>query len=185
LTSFKRESILKIDPDWALSVDPSDSILALEERTVDNDQVISTLNNLIETCKDGQNGFKEAAENVKSPELKEFFNKVSLERSQFVGDLQQQVHILGGDPEKAGSAAGSLHRAWINIKGTLMGKDDETILNEAERGEDSAVKAYEDALKQGLPANLNAILESQYRSVKQVHDRVKQMRDAKSARSGR
>ena len=152
---------------------------------MDNDRVISHLNNLIETCRDGQQGFKEAAENAKSPELKEFFNKVSLERSQFVGDLQQQIHLLGGDPENAGSTAGALHRAWINIKGTLTGRDDESILNEAERGEDSAVKAYEETLKEGLPANINAIVESQYRSVKQVHDRVKQMRDAKSATSGR
>lgn len=152
---------------------------------MENDRAISTLNDLIETCRDGQNGFKEAADNAKSPELKEFFNRVSLERSQFVGDLQQQIHILGGDPEKAGSAAGALHRAWMNIKGTLTGKDDEAILNEVERGEDSAVKAYEDALKKGLPANLNAIVESQYRSIKQAHDRVKQMRDAKSARTGR
>ncbi|HSE96805.1 MAG TPA: PA2169 family four-helix-bundle protein [Blastocatellia bacterium] len=152
---------------------------------MDNDRVISCLNDLIETCRDGQEGFKEAAENSKSPELKEFFNRVSLERSQFVGDLQQQIHLLGGDPDNSGSTAGALHRAWIDIKGSLTGRDDESILNEVERGEDSAVKAYQDALKEGLPANINAIVESQYRQVKQVHDRVKKMRDAKSASSGR
>ncbi len=32
--------------------------------TPDNDEVISTLNGLIETCKDGQDGFKVAAEGV-------------------------------------------------------------------------------------------------------------------------
>ena len=152
---------------------------------MDNDRVISCLNDLIETCRDGQEGFKEAAENSKSPELKEFFNRVSLERSQFVGDLQQQIHLLGGDPDNSGSTAGALHRAWIDIKGSLTGRDDESILNEVERGEDSAVKAYQDALKEGLPANINAIVESQYRQVKQAHDRVKKMRDAKSASSGR
>ena len=29
-----------------------------------SEEVISTLNNLIETCRDGQNGFKTAAEGV-------------------------------------------------------------------------------------------------------------------------
>jgi len=152
---------------------------------MDNDRVISRLNDLIETCRDGQQGFKEASENAKSPELKELFNRVGLERSQFVGELQQQIHLLGGDPENSGSTAGALHRAWIDIKGTLTGRDDESILNEVERGEDSAVEAYEDALKEGLPANISAIVETQFRSIKQVHDRVRQMRDAKSARSGR
>ncbi len=33
-------------------------------------EVISTINNLIETLKDGQEGFKQAIEGVKSPQLK-------------------------------------------------------------------------------------------------------------------
>ena len=153
---------------------------------MDNDKVVSTLNNLIETCRDGQNGFKEAAENVKSPELKTFFNQVVLERSQFVGELQQEVQRLGGDPENTGSTAAAIHRAWIDIKGSLTGRDDQSILNECERGEDSAVEAYRDVLAdENVPSNIVSIVERQFRNIKQVHDRVKQMRDSRSATSSR
>lgn len=152
---------------------------------MDNDKTIGILNELIETCRDGQEGFKEAAENAKSPDLKTFFNERGLERARCVTGLQQQVRALGGDPEETGSTAGVLHRAWINVKGSFTGKDDEAILNEAERGEDSAVKAFEEALKEGLPSNLRTIVELEYRTVKNAHDRVKQMRDAKSATAGR
>jgi uncharacterized protein (TIGR02284 family) len=152
---------------------------------MDNDKVINLLNDLIATCRDGQEGFKEAADNATSPELKNFFRDVSRERTRCVGELQLQVRTLGGDPEKSGSTAGALHRVWIDIKGTLTGKDDGSILSEAERGEDSAVKAYEDALKQVLPANVRSIVEMQFREIKLVHDRVKQMRDAKSATAAR
>ena len=150
---------------------------------MDNKKVISTLNDLIETCRDGQNGFQEAAENVKSPELKNFFNKAALDRAQFVGELQLEVRTLGGDPEKRGSTTAAIHRAWIDIKGTMTGKDDHSILNECERGEDSAVDAYKNALKLGLPTNILPTVERQFQSIKQVHDRVKQMRDSKSAAS--
>jgi uncharacterized protein (TIGR02284 family) len=153
---------------------------------VDNDNVISTLNNLIETCRDGQNGFKEASENVESPELKKFFNEIVLERSQFAGELQQEVQRLGGDPENTGSAAGAIHRAWMDIKGSLTGRDDHSILNECESGEDSALNAYRDALKdENLPRNIRSIVERQFNSVQQVHNRVKQLRDSRSATSGR
>lgn len=153
---------------------------------MDNDKTISCLNNLIETCRDGQNGFKEAAENVKNPELKSFFNQISLDRARLVGELQQEVHRLGGDPENTGSTAAALHRAWIDIKGTLTGKNDESILSECERGEDSAVEAYQEALKDmNLPNDIRTLVERQFRSVKQTHDRVKQWRDAKGATSGR
>lgn len=152
---------------------------------MDNDKIISCLNNLIETCRDGQNGFKEAAENVKSPELKTFFNQVSLERAQLVGELQQEVQRLGGDPENTGSTAGAIHRVWMDIKGSFTGRDDQSILNECERGEDSAVEAYNDALKdENLPSNLRSTIERQLTSVRQVHDRVKSLRDSRSATSG-
>jgi uncharacterized protein (TIGR02284 family) len=152
---------------------------------MDNDKTIGILNDLIETCRDGQEGFKEAAENSKSPDLKTFFKEKSQERARCVSELQQQVRALGGDPEQAGSTAGALHRAWINVKGTFTGKDDSAILGEAERGEDSAVKNFEEALNMGLPPNVRTVLEREYRTVKNSHDRVKQMRDARSASAGR
>jgi uncharacterized protein (TIGR02284 family) len=108
------------------------------------------------------------------------------ERSQFVGELQQEVQRLGSDPEKTGSTAAAIHRVWMDIKGSLTGRDDQSILNECERGEDSAVEAFRDALKdENLPTNIRSIVERQFRSIQQVHDRVKQMRDSKSATSGR
>ena len=152
---------------------------------MNNDKVISILNDLIEACRDGQTGFREAADYAESPDLKLFFREESLERAQFVGDLQQQALALGGDPEKSGSTSGAVHRAWMTIKGTLTGKDDKSILNEVERGEDSAVEAYVNALRQGLPENLKMIVEKQYLEIKGVHDRVKQMRDARSVSAGR
>ncbi|HST22738.1 MAG TPA: PA2169 family four-helix-bundle protein [Blastocatellia bacterium] len=151
-----------------------------------NDKAISCLNNLIEANRDGQNGFKEAAENVKNSELKSFFNQASLDRARFVGELQQEVRRLGGDPENTGSTSAALHRVWIDLKGTFTGKNDESILSECERGEDSAVDAYKDALKdQNLPNDIRALVEKQFTSVKQAHDQVKQWRDAKGATSGR
>ena len=152
---------------------------------MDSNKAISTLNDLIETCRDGQNGFKEAAENVKSPDLKTFLNQIATERAQFINELQLEVRTLGGDPQKTGSATAAIHRAWIGIKGTLTGKDDHSILNECERGEDSAVEAYKDALKVGLPTKILATVERQFQNIKQVHDRVKQMRDSKAASSKR
>src|SRR5262245_24804235 len=153
---------------------------------MDNKSIANTLNDLIETCRDGQNGFKEAAENVKNPDLKSFFNQVSSERAQLISELEVEVRRLGIQPEKSGSAAGALHRAWMDIKGSLTGKDDHAILRECERGEESAVNAYKDAIKsQNLPPNLLSIVQNQFQLVQRTHDRVKQMRDAKAATPGR
>jgi uncharacterized protein (TIGR02284 family) len=144
---------------------------------MDRNDTTGILNGLIETCRDGQEGFQEAAENIVRSDLKQLFAEAALQRARFLGQLQAEVRALGGDPENTGSVAGALHRAWIDIKGTLSGRDEESILSEAERGEDSAVSAYRDALENELPANLRAIISAQYADVQRTHDVVKQYRN--------
>jgi uncharacterized protein (TIGR02284 family) len=146
--------------------------------TASNDGVISTLNGLIQTCKDGQEGFKEAAEGIERSDLKSLFYEFSQQRAQFAGELQSLVQTLGGDPEDSGSFSGALHRGWINIKSAVTGKDETSILNECERGEDAAKNAYKDALKEPLPGYVLETVQTQYSSVQQAHDRIKALRDA-------
>ncbi len=148
---------------------------------IDNDDVISTLNGLIETCRDGQQGFKEAAEGVGRSDLKTVFYEYSQQRASFVGDLQALVQTLGGDPENSGSITGTLHRSWINLKAAITGKDDTAILDEAERGEDAAKSAYKNALEMKLPSHIQSTIQSQYTSVQEAHDTVKALRDAAKA----
>ncbi len=150
---------------------------------IDNDDAISTLNNLIETCRDGQNGFQTASEGVKNSELKTLFLGYSQQRAQFVGELQTEVRRLGGDPEDSGSVAATLHRGWMNIKSTVTGEDEGAIISECERGEDSAVRNYKDALQQDLPGNIRSIVESQYAQVQEAHDRIRTLEKASGASS--
>lgn len=149
----------------------------------ERDNVISTLNNLIETCKDGQNGFQTASEGVKNSELKTLFLGYSQQRAQFAGELQNEVLRLGSDPEKTGSVAATLHRGWMNIKSTVTGEDEGAIIAECERGEDSAVRNYKDALAQNLPENIRTIVQSQYTQVQEAHDRIRSLERASGANS--
>src|SRR6516162_2834674 len=112
-------------------------------------ETISTINDLIGTLKDGQEGFRQAAEAVADPELKSLFNECSSQRARFVGELQSEAVALGeSKPADTGSTAGALHRSWINLKGAIAKHDDHAILEECERGEDSAVHEYEEALEE-------------------------------------
>jgi len=142
-------------------------------------EIISTINSLIETLKDGQEGFKQAAEAVKDSNLKSLFSEFSLQRAKFAGELQSEVVSLGEpDPEKDSSASGAMHRAWINIKSAVTSGDDHAILAECERGEDSAVTEYKEAMEENISSPVRSIIERQYGAVKQAHDRIKMLRDA-------
>ncbi len=146
-----------------------------------NDDTISTLNNLIETCKDGENGFRTAAEGVKKSELTTLFNTYAQQRARFASELQAEVRRIGGDPEQTGSVAASLHRGWINIKSVVTGEDEAAIIAECERGEDSAVANYQEALKANLPADAQSVVQRQYTDVKAAHDKIRDMKQAGGA----
>jgi uncharacterized protein (TIGR02284 family) len=136
------------------------------------------IDNLIETLKDGQEGFKQAAQSVKDPQLKSVFDEYSRQRARFVSELRSQAQSPEERESKpSGSAAGALHRGWMNLKSALTRADDHAILAECERGEDSAVEEYKKALDNGLSAPVQQILSRQYAQIKEAHDRVKSLRD--------
>ena len=146
---------------------------------VQHKEVISTINGLIETLKDGEKGFKEAADAVKDPQLKSLFQEYSQHRHRFATELQAQAQSLGeSKPEKSSSAAGAMHRAWINLKSAVTSGDDKAILSECERGEDSAVHEFKEAVNDGLTGTLKETVSRQFSEIKSAHDRVKHLRDA-------
>lgn len=151
--------------------------------TESNSDTISTLNGLIQTCRDGQEGFKVAAEGIERSDLKTVFYEFSQQRADFVGVLQELVRTLGGDPENNGSVSAIVHRGWMDIKSLVTGKNEEAILNECERGEDYAKDAYAAALKTNLPANITDILAQQAQAVLGAHNRIKGLRNAESGKA--
>jgi len=148
---------------------------------MDKNDVVNVLENLIETCKDGQKGYQDAAEHAKRPDLKAYFNQQSLERSRFAGELEAELPRLG-EPDKkvTGSASAALHRAWIDTKVSLGGGD-KAILESVEKGEDNAKETYQKAIDGSLPGNLLEIVRRQAASVQKAHDKVKTLRDTTEA----
>lgn len=146
-----------------------------------NDDIIDTLNDLIETSKDGEYGFRTSAEYLRDAALVQSFTTRAEECRQAATELQQLVQRLGGDAEDGGTAAGALHRGWVAVKGTLAGYTDKAILEETERGEDSALAAYRKALDEDLPSDVRMVVERQYEGVKRNHLQVRTLRDAARA----
>jgi uncharacterized protein (TIGR02284 family) len=144
---------------------------------MDNDDVISTLNDLIETCKDGEEGFRTCAEHATDLQLKQVLSDRARDCASGAAELRELVRAHGGDPERSSSLGSALHRRWVDIKATLTGPDDEAILNECERGEDVAVRSYGNALDQALPPDVRNVVENQYQGVLRNHEQIKRLRD--------
>jgi uncharacterized protein (TIGR02284 family) len=151
--------------------------------TDDTKDVTSVLNDLIETCKDGEQGFRTAAEKAKDSSLKSLFSKYSSQRAAYVTELQSLVRELGGDPATTGHIAATLHRGWINLKEALSKDEDKAIVNECESGEDAAIKNYKDALSKSLPANVLSLVQKQFSGIQEAHGVVRDLKHSMQGQS--
>ena len=147
------------------------------------DEVSSTLNQLVQTCKDGEKGFEAAAEAVSDPNLRHLFESYSQQRSEFAAELQLEIKRLGKEPAEEGHLAATVHRGWMDLKATVTGRDEGAIIAECERGEDVAVKAYQQALAAPLSAELRALVERQLIKIQEAHDQVRSLERVHSRHS--
>jgi uncharacterized protein (TIGR02284 family) len=138
-----------------------------------------TLNTLIATLIDSIDGYQKAAADTTNARFAEMFNARARERQQVLTRLQAAVARLGGNPEDDGTTAGAAHRGWINLKEAVLGRDDEAIVNEVERGEDYLKNKFAAAMDSvDLPAEARAAVEEAWTSVKAGHDEMSMLKHA-------
>jgi uncharacterized protein (TIGR02284 family) len=143
--------------------------------------MVTVLNDLIETCHDGEKGFRTCAESVRTPQLKSLFQRRAGECGTATQQLELMVIRLGGRPERGTSVGADLHRRWMNLRTWVGGNNDDAVLHECERGEDVAQQHYEDALKQALPMDIREVVERQYAGVIRNQDQIRMLRERMGA----
>ncbi|UYV13902.1 MAG: PA2169 family four-helix-bundle protein [Phycisphaera sp.] len=151
-----------------------ESITNLDKNT------LSGVKSIIEINIDASKGFETAAENIENSDIAGYFRQCSARRAQFADQLSRVVDVNGVDSPDSGTAKGAIHRWWVNIRGTVQNGDEHAVLAEAERGEDAIKGKYEEVLKSTAGSPLNAMLTDQYAAVKETHDTIRDMRDARA-----
>ncbi len=133
------------------------------------EEMSKKLNELLEKNYDAEKGYKKAAEIVDNTKLKQFFNDQAQNRYDFGHELKSEIRNHGEEPDKGGSATGSAHRTWMDIKTTFTSNDEEAILEEVQKGEKEAVEEYNEIISDTtLPPTTQSILKKQRDSVQEA-----------------
>ena len=145
----------------------------------DNPMVTSTLNSLIAVLMDGRKGYQQAADTTQDPELETLFDEYSAQRATFARELQSEASLLSrSTPDSSSSMTSAFHRGWINFKSSMTGEDRHGLLVECERGEESAVKSYREALaNSSLNPSAMTLVRRQHDAVLAAHNTIKKLRD--------
>ena len=142
-----------------------------------NDNAIRMVRSVIQVLHDGQKGLAAIGSELKDETAKHYLLEETQVRAEFAAELENELHHLGvHDVKEGGTAAGTMQRAWGDLKAKLGGGD-HTLLETAEQGEDEAKEKYTEALKETLPGNIAALLRQQSLHIQESHDRIRSLRD--------
>lgn len=147
----------------------------------DKNQVLSVLNDLLENARDGEYGFKTCAEQVQTDSIRQLFSARALGCADAGRELEALIVQYGGEPASGGTAAGALHRGWVQVKGAIGADSELSMLESCEKGEDAAIARYRAALKEELPADVRALVERQAAGAQKNHDQIRDLRNSARA----
>jgi uncharacterized protein (TIGR02284 family) len=146
------------------------------------DDQIDTLNSLLRTTIDSIKGYENSAQELDSERFRQIFRERADQRQQVVQQLREEVRRLGGDPADSGSAMGSMHHVWEDLKGAVTGRDEEATIKQTEAAEDYLKSQYEDALDK-LTGDSRQVVEQCYQQVRQGHDQISALKHGIDAHS--
>jgi uncharacterized protein (TIGR02284 family) len=155
----------------------TESTYRTDLEAMDDSDVVDVVNDLIETSKDGEYGFRTCAEHSRRPELQVLFSRRASECRQAAEELANLVVEFGGEPETSGSVSGAIQRGWLAMRGSVALADDLSMLEACERGEDAALARYQDALKKNLPLAVMGVVSRQCEGVQRNHDLIRDRRN--------
>lgn len=123
------------------------------------EEISNKLNELLVKNYDAEKGYIEAYKNVDSNDLKIFFKRRAIERSNFAKELRTEILQYGEIPEDSGSFKGAMHRNWMKLKSTFSENDEAAILEEAIRGEETSLEEYNELItEKNLPPTIDSLI---------------------------
>ncbi|MFD2570149.1 PA2169 family four-helix-bundle protein [Spirosoma soli] len=149
---------------------------------IKNEEIVDDLNDLVKINNDRIQGYEKAVEDNEDPQLDDLFRHYVIQSQNFRSQLADHiVRIDGSGVTDATSTdvSSKIHRAWIDIKAAITGKDRDTVLSSVEFGENVAVEAYQNAIeKDHIPAYIKEDLQKQLVELKAAYEKVKALHKA-------
>lgn len=149
---------------------------------IKNEEIVDDLNELVKINNDRIQGYEKAIKDTEDAGLDDLFRHYVVQSQNFRSQLADHIVRIDGTAvaDATSTDIGSkIHRAWIDIKTAVTGKDRDTVLSSVEFGENAAVEAYENAIeKDHLPAYIKEVLTAQLSELKAAHEKMKALHNA-------
>lgn len=136
----------------------------------------TTLNELIQVTRDGQNFYTEAVTRVHSPLLKAVFHGIIDAKTQLIKALSEHVRVRGELPSPAGTLSGTFRKLYAEVTLRLAERNDATFVARLEESEDRLLDAFEAAAAHTDDADLRGIILRYLPKVRLCHEQMRNLK---------
>ena len=97
---------------------------------MENEKIISVLNDLIRINNDRIEGYEKAVKETKDEDadLKNVFNRMANESRNYRQELTNELRRLGGEPASDTTQLGKIYRVWMDLKSAITGHGRQSVL---------------------------------------------------------
>ncbi|MVM39255.1 PA2169 family four-helix-bundle protein [Spirosoma sp. HMF3257] len=149
---------------------------------ITNKEIVDDLNELVKINNDRIQGYEKAIEDNEDAQLDDLFRHYVIQSQNFRSQLADHIVRIDGtgvSDATSTDVTSKIHRAWIDIKSALTGKDRDAVLSSVEFGENAAIEAYQDAIdKDHIPAYIKEDLVKQLSELQVAHDKITSLEKA-------
>ena len=150
---------------------------------IKNEDIVDDLNELVKINNDRIQGYLKAVEDTEDSQLDHLFNEMIVQSQNFRSQLADHIVRIDGTAVSeftSTDVSSKIHRAWIDIKSAVTGKDRDTVLSSVTFGESAAVEAYESAIENDkLPAYIKEDLTKQLSELKAAREKMDALKESK------
>jgi uncharacterized protein (TIGR02284 family) len=133
-----------------------------------------TLNELIQTCRKTEDGFRRATGAVNQIDLRRLFDTYAKQRARFASQLEVELLRMGGVLDRNGGLGRTGQTGKAHVR--FPASDPSRIIDECTRFEDESVRGYRKALRAELPTPIQTIVERQIIAIVAANGRLHDLR---------
>ncbi len=138
--------------------------------------LIPTLHEIAKICCDGDAFYRDAAEKMQDPELREAVREVGRIRGALCRDIHGGLRDKGEETNGSGTFYGTLHKLYADLRARFAEDSDRIYVAELEEAEDRLLRSLEEASLNLEPADARVILQRYMPAARAAHERMRALK---------
>lgn len=139
------------------------------------------LHDLVQVCRDSQSFYQDVAKETSDSQLRGMFTRMAAAKGELIHDLSGNLVRMGEAPPESGTVAGSLRKAYADVRAAFSKQDNKIYVGQLEETEDRVLEHFEDALAKTDSPEVRRILSTHLPRVRACHDEMRNLKLAMHA----